>query len=243
MKRVAWCMFALLLVGGSFGDVVKISKDAYVRGGINADTNYGAVDQLWVRDSASADNRLKTYLEMDVGSVLGVGEQFSGVTVGLKSVLSQTSGTTFSLYGIVDNSDAWTETTVTWNNAPRNNTTSGSAMLAGASLLATLNVSAGAFISGVVYTFADDRITEYLNWTAGVVADPYGNGVSADTKATFVIVSSAAEQVFRFASAENISYGAPEPIVEYTAVIPEPATLGLVGLATAALFCTRRLAM
>lgn len=229
----------MLAGGGALADVITISTDAHVRGGLNADNNYGTSDQLWVRDSSNESDRLKAYLEADAGSILGAGKSFSEVSLGLKSALNQASSTTFSLYGIVNNSDSWTETGVDWNNAPQNDTTSGTAMLAGASLLATLDISAGAFTQGSVYIFADNRITEYLNWTVGAIVDPYGNGASADTKATFVIVSDASGQIFRFASAENTSFSSPGPTIEYE-VVPEPATLGLFGVASLAVLLIRR---
>jgi hypothetical protein len=241
MKRiVALVMFTQLLTGIACAGVITITTDAHVRGGINANSNYGTNEFLWVRDTAGANDQLKIYMEVDAGSILVGGEKFSGVSVNLKSALTDTPATTLSLYGIVNNGDSWTETGVTWNNAPQNNTASGTALLGGAQLLATLDIPASTFIAGNIYSFSDTRIAEYLNWTTGVIADPYGNGASADTKATFVVVSSAAGVLKRFSSSESTQFGSPAPYIEYSTVVPEPATVSLFVISAFTLLVMRK---
>lgn len=110
MRKISIIFAVALLSGGvSFADVITISTDAHVRSGSNGDINYGAGTRLWARESANANDRLKIYVEVEVDSIMGAGELFSEATLNLKASSTQASATTFSLYGIVNNSDSWTE--------------------------------------------------------------------------------------------------------------------------------------
>jgi hypothetical protein len=243
MKTVRNIMIGLILaVGMSHADVIRsgeitVEDDAHVRGGTNAETNYGTHNQLWVRNTTGANDQLKIYLEANAGGILASGEIFSNAALTLKSALDESGSSTVSLYGIVDNGDAWTESGITWNNAPKNDTASGDGVLSGTVLLATLDMNNS--VVGTDYTFADARISEYLNWTAGAISDPYGNGASGDQLATFILVSSTQGVLYRFTSSENTLYGNPNPSVSYD-VIPEPATLGMLMISSAGILAFRR---
>jgi hypothetical protein len=132
------------------------------------------------------------------------------------------------IYGIVDNSDVWEEGAVTWANAPKNDTGSNFAPLdAGVRtvLLGTVIVKPGQFNAGSVWTFSGAELDRYLNWTAGNIADPYGNGASTDKKATFIIGAVQTGPNFDFYSSENREGNGPVLSYEVESV---PIILGMV---------------
>jgi len=244
MKRVKNMIIGLALVSGmAHADLIRsgkitITEDAYIRGGTNSVNNYGTADALWVRNSTSANDQLKIYLKTNVEGLLSGSEAFSNATLTLRAQLTQTASSTLSLYGIVNNEDAWTESGITWGNAPQNDAASGNGVLSGAVKLATLELPTG-ITGGANYTFADEKISEYLNWTAGASSGSYGHGASEDKLATFIIVSSTTPVLYRFTSSEATGVTDPEPFVSYD-VIPEPATAGLLLISSAVIFFARR---
>jgi len=226
---------------------VITSADARIDGG-SPTSNFGSSsgpDELFVRDGGgNANNHEKSYLQFDVGGVLAAGESFDNASFVLSTRPNQSVSSldiTITIWGIVDNNDSWTETGITWNNAPANDTTSGSDVLDNASFdtveLATLTANLQPDTS---YSFTDARLTEYLNWTAGAIADPYGNGASSDTVATIIVTSTGGNQALgRFWAREDT--GVSQPRLDL-AVIPEPATAGLAlgGIALLGLLVLRR---
>jgi len=56
------------------------SEDAYVRGGVNASTNYGTDDQLSLKNSGGEDYDRKLYLKFDLTSL---SEPFQSATIQL----------------------------------------------------------------------------------------------------------------------------------------------------------------
>lgn len=94
--------------------------DAYVRGGVNADTNYGSGTALEVKRGSMADNYRKVYMKYDLSSA------------GLSSVASAKvilyCDSLDAAYAITayESSDSWTEEGITWNTAPALGTSIGS---------------------------------------------------------------------------------------------------------------------
>ena len=90
------------------------SEDAYVRGGVNASTNYGTDDQLSLKNSGGEDYDRKLYLKFDLTSL---SEPFQSATIQLtpKSSGPDFEGSTAEL-GITNNS--WSEGSINWSNAP-----------------------------------------------------------------------------------------------------------------------------
>jgi hypothetical protein len=193
-------------------DALGITNDAYVRGGQYGDNNNGLSSVVRVRNSNSSDARYKSYLEADLGSALNPGEVFTNaairVTAGNTALTN--APVTLNIYGIRDNNDTWAESTVTWNNAPKNTTNGNGVISGGTVLLGTVIVGNNAFISNSVWTFSGSAMDQYLNWTAGAIADPYGNGTSADKVATFILVSSTLGPCFDFYSSEDAAGAGPE---------------------------------
>lgn len=89
------------------------AADAYIRNGSYASTNYGNDTALAVKGSSSSGYTRKSYLKFSLGSV-------SSVTSAKLRIYGRntdnTSNIAIWLYG-ADN-DNWTESGITWNNAP-----------------------------------------------------------------------------------------------------------------------------
>lgn len=197
-----------------------IVSDTFIRGAEHASENYGTNAAMSVRNNISALGfARKIYIKVDVKSLLGPGEVFADAALNLV-FHSGTSGVddTFQIYGITDNADTWDEGTITWNEAPKNDTTSGDGVLSGATLLATVSSENTAAKS--VLSFSSDKLTGYLNWTAGKAASEHGSGEAADTFATFIIVSSSTSAMHSFASKDGKDF-AGHPYLSYT-ITPQP---------------------
>lgn len=100
------------------------TADAYVRAGRYADTNYGSVNGLIVKkvsnDSNSIYNRA-AYLKFDLSSVT-VAPSSATLTLTVNSISNPaTSSETVQFYSVADTT--WTESGITWNNAPGLNRT------------------------------------------------------------------------------------------------------------------------
>lgn len=193
-------------------EVIQIEKDAYVRGGQYGGSNNGLSSALRVRNSTSSDARYKSWLEAGLGSALNDGEVFTNavLTFTARNTALTNAPVTLNIYGITDNNDSWEESMVTWTNAPKNTTNGNEVVSGGTVLLGTVIVGNNAFISNSVWTFSGSAMDQYLNWTAGAIADPYGNGSSADKAATFILVSSTTGPCFDFYSSEDAAGAGPE---------------------------------
>ena len=87
--------------------------DAFVRNGSYADVNYGKDPTLIVKSTSSSSLSRLTYLKFSLSSVSTVG------SAKLRIYGNNTENTTSintAAYGV--NTDSWTETGITWNNAP-----------------------------------------------------------------------------------------------------------------------------
>jgi len=168
--------------------------------------------QLIVRASNSPRTEsAKIYIEADLRDETSPDRPLTGgklVLTGVTGTTSQqshwTQPMTLSLYGIVDNDDEWLESTITWNNAPKNDPLSGHEIEPdGTVLLAEIE------LAGILHRqpieFASEELTKYLNWKAGVLPDAYGTGPANHPAATFIIVASDNSPVARFYSRQSVS--------------------------------------
>ncbi len=95
----------------SFAQVYYPSDDAYVRGGASADVNFGNEAVLVVKKGSVSDFYRKTFLKFDLAG--------SGIT-GLQSAklrLYAVSGDVIDVT-VYETDDNWTESDITWSNAP-----------------------------------------------------------------------------------------------------------------------------
>jgi len=93
---------------------IAASADAYVRGGSNANNNYGNQNQLISQLGSTAGNTFETYVMFDVGQHCTV----SSVKLRLFGRLSNNNplNVPVSAYSVANTT--WTETGITWNNKP-----------------------------------------------------------------------------------------------------------------------------
>lgn len=97
--------------GGS--TTLGTTADASVRGGINANTNYGSASTMTVRTSSSANNTRWTYVKFDTSSVSGA---ITNARIRLYGSNSSSGSIGMTAYAVSNTS--WGESTITWNNRP-----------------------------------------------------------------------------------------------------------------------------
>ena len=201
-------------------------------------------NQLEVAARGTVYNR-KTYLGFDLTSLpeLEGGERFDGSSLnltlkGTPLIGSAPSSSTYTLslelYAIVDGSGAFSASGITWNNAPKNNTssnggfiTSGVVSLGIANI--TINNAAGTTLQNATVTWSGTAIDNLLNWSAGSLGDFYGTGKSNANQITLMIGSNGTESYVGLnfyslaAAGGNDSY---KPALNYH-VVPEPGSVVL----------------
>ena len=89
--------------------------DAYVRGGQYANTNYGGASELIVKFSADAVYLREAYVLLDISTV----QPGQAVRLRFFGKLSDTRAPSVSTTIVPLSTDGWTETSLTWNNRPR----------------------------------------------------------------------------------------------------------------------------
>ncbi|RAV00199.1 DNRLRE domain-containing protein [Paenibacillus sp. YN15] len=94
------------------------TDDAYVRDGTYASQNYGADPLLEVKSDA-VDYKRKSYLKFDFGAFGGSGASSAKLWLYVTNAGSSTSRTV-KLYATAD--ESWSETALTWSNAPAGST-------------------------------------------------------------------------------------------------------------------------
>ncbi len=98
-----------ILTPSTGGTIVPIA-DAYVRGGTNADTNYGTL-ALAVKNTAGDSFKRRSFLKFDLSSVSGTATEAT-----LELAVGTANPCTIEIFEV--DSDSWTETGITWNNQP-----------------------------------------------------------------------------------------------------------------------------
>ncbi len=148
---------------------------------------------------------------------------------------SWTPSNSFPLLAMHNNTENWSEDTVTWNTAPTYDTTPVETLdhfdVSGPKFTLPDMVSAGGWL------FFDENPSAVLvqNWANGIVSN---YGVSIMATGTYTSTS----RYFDLFSSRhpNVIYSmTPYLYVDYT-IIPEPATLGLFGIIGTWLFVSRR---
>ncbi|MDQ6422668.1 DNRLRE domain-containing protein [Paenibacillus sp. LHD-117] len=104
---------------------IPAEADSYVRDGGYAASNYGTAASMTVKSDASGYAR-KAYVKVDFGGFAGTTAESAKLRLYVSSVNAATTRTV-SLYGTTD--ENWTETGITWNNAPAGTTFIGSAAI------------------------------------------------------------------------------------------------------------------
>ena len=98
--------------------ILAPAADAYVRGGVFADDNYGSDVVLWVKNDPSASVDRQAYLRFDL----------TGITAPIQSAIltltpvyegTDTASLALGVSLLPDASDDWGQSTLTWNNRPQ----------------------------------------------------------------------------------------------------------------------------
>ncbi len=103
------------LLIASEGTSINPTDDTYIRGGANADRNYGTGEDLQIKQAGGAGFTRKSFLRFDLSEVQG-----DFTTAQLRVKVSRNdggNGPNNILVAFVED-DAWDEETLTWNTAP-----------------------------------------------------------------------------------------------------------------------------
>lgn len=236
---------------GGFQTDVHITPDAdsYVQLG-NATTNFGSSTEVVVKNTGAGSTTRKGYVRFDVSNVhnlvtdaalqLQVKLNDLGTPAGIQPQLMH-----FNVWGLNDENagEDWIESgagSITWNNAPANDTADNDIDLAQASFLGTFEVPAiDAAANTVIVKFSDlDSATQHalIDFINDEIADA---GANRDGLVTFILtrVENAGDLNSIFHSSESTTGQAPTLILSF---VPEPTTALLMGVASLTLLRRRR---
>ncbi len=208
----------------SHASTLSVLQAAFVKDGVNANTNFGSGSTLEVAARGISYNR-KAYLQVDLSGLATSQTWFSASSLTLTTYSSPLIGpaagdVTFNVYGIVDEDAVWDESTITWNNAPNNDTDSPAGVnpdgtvLLGSFTMDTSSIGANQQVS------ISGEFDHYLNWATGKLGNYYGTGqtAAAGNIVTFIITSTGGtnDPGVRFYSDDS---GSP-PFLSYTVGTP-----------------------
>jgi hypothetical protein len=181
---------------------LEASADAFVRAGSDATTNFattnfGTAPTLVVKNSTTAATQRKSYIRFDL-----TGQDIHATpNASLQFAVSSAwvDATPWQVYGLknADAGESWGESTITWNNAPANTTSSGDGLVSSrVTLLGTLAVT-GAQPLGQVLELRSTALNAFL------LAD-------TNNQVTFIVTrASTAAGNSIVASREDTTFAAP----------------------------------
>lgn len=235
-------LIGILVTTGVQAEIVEIDTgfgngaDAYIsnRTG-DRGTNWGSSDSLLLRNDGNNSGgwHRHSYLRFDLG---GVGATVTNVAFDVALTYNTLINNEASIaniwdieiYGLLDGAsgNTWSETGITWNNAPGNNTGS-NGFTSDFQLLGTMSIQGVPVGSRISYS--SSTLVDFLNAdTDGLVTLGLRRVNPVRTATSFIL-----------ASKENTSYGAPS-LSLYTDAIPEPSTIAFVGIFGGGLWFVRR---
>ncbi|MHC4507624.1 MAG: CBM96 family carbohydrate-binding protein [Planctomycetota bacterium] len=202
----------------SSAQAVEPTDDAYVRGPGNDNTNYGSSGSVTLKNSGGSSYDRKGYIRFEVAGA--VSDASIELTVSTNNnggggTIPQTF--TIEVYGLAEHLDhTWTETDITWSNAPGNDTSS-SDFTADATLLGTFVVEP--IPVGNVVSFSDPALVDFIN-------------SDTDNEITILLrrtAGTSSSHNVAFASKEHTSYSPPtlHTRVATQAFGPSPADEGV----------------
>ena len=185
----------------------------------SATSNFGTATTLDVKYQSANTNDRKSYIRFSLSSVTQTIDAAS-VTFTLPS---GTGGArTYTLYGLKDNAtgNSWSETGITWNNAPANDTADGGTFTSDALLLSTVAFGAGGVTT---VTFTDVAIKNFLN-------------ADTDDLVTFMLYRTNSNTTVDSFNSREAASGGPLLALE----VPEPAALSFAGVGAVGLLARRK---
>ncbi len=231
-------ILAVLLASGCglWATDLVVSQDSYIEGLTGSlDSNFGGSGTLYAGQSSTVSpdqGGRKSYLLFDASALPEITE-ISSFTVRRNG---GTINRTIQLYAILgDNVDTWTETGITWNNAPGNNVTQGLrdfGAYPGESLIYIGNINTGAD-SEAIYTvpFSGLSGADYQN-----ILDALNTGDRKLTLGLKYNSSQASSIAFR---SKEYGDGSSAAFLSVT-LIPEPSGAALLLGGLAGLVALRR---
>jgi len=207
-------------VSTTFSNTVVVSQDSTIKPDPDANTNFGSDEKLSVNDGG-----------MNMAYI-----QFVSPAYEVTDILSMTAYSDIittkprgsSVYLITSSTEVvWNQNTITWNNAPANNTASKYPDSGQAVVIGSFAAPAASTKQTVDFTFNDAAAKALLIDT-----------MNAFDSVTLVLVRPS-DQSAAYSSLENVSTVGSHPI--QMDVIPEPATFGMMGLASVVIIGLRRL--
>jgi hypothetical protein len=223
MKKYSMVMLMALMASVVYGSLITATEDATIKNGASASSNFGNDATVWGYNQSGII--YKSYIKFSTASL--------GSVTNINSIQAywydQTYDRGASVYLVTNTAYMnWSESTITWNNAPGNVTNTQYLVADAGILLGSFDVPAPV-ASGTVS----------LNWATGVVG---GKSVLMDVMnnndyVTLVLVRPTDRWV-SFASTEAVD--ASHPIRMDIDTIPEPATVSMLGLAMLVIGMIRR---
>ena len=211
-RGTMWVAAALVVAigtGAAWAAEIKTLSavaDTYVQKQ-SPDDNFGTSGATRVRGSSY--DPMKTYIRFDMSSVSDP-TQITAATFSVSSYLGGNwNAWTFNVYGL-NNGDAgenWGETAITWNDAPANDSSS-AGFASNATLLGTFTGTGNSYVN-----FSSAGLVNFLK-------------ADTDGKVTLMISTTNTTGTIQSINARNQS---SPPKLEVT-VVPEPATVCLLGL-------------
>jgi hypothetical protein len=232
MRRVWWSTLAIVGVFAAFSPQAEAASSGpffsindnfvYSNGPTTVQGNGGTANFLLAKNGVGGNHR-KSYLQFDLsalplgGPVVTTGATLTLNFINTSSVVAETlpPPTTvfnFTVYALADGNDGWSQNTITWNNAPQNNTGTGNTLGGGATAVGSFSVTGTG--AGAHTVDLAPGLTNFLN----------GGGLGVDGLLSLVVVrdtpgGAALNYVHGFSSKEattgtpvlNISVNAPEP--------------------------------
>lgn len=197
---------------------VNPTADTYINSS-SPNTNYGSDPSLVTNEANGNSSKRYVYIQFDLSSLDLAHNTLSSIELDLVHDGNNHNLST-AVYGLLDADDTWSESTLTWNNDPnRSGNVLNLASAYGGTTLATFTATAAAG-TDVAFNVSSGPVLDYIN-------------ADADKIVTFVIVSQYTGSYpygMSWDSADSAS--PPELKLTLTAVsIPEPASLGVMGLA------------
>jgi hypothetical protein len=231
MKRIVKTTLAVaaitaaLVAAGQAAIIVSVTDDAPIQSN-SADTNYGSNINIYsYYRNVTGQPYYKTWMKLDASSLDTLTS--GGTTLNL-TASNATAGYTIDFYLLsgVDSS-SWNEGTITWNNAPGNNS-GGAGFTTGASATYLASFTSFTFTAGTTYSLsitgaAETALLGALNTgsrTATIAFQRTGSG----------------SLVNNFHSTESVT----ESFRPTLTAIPEPSQFALLGLGMVAIAFSRR---
>lgn len=217
---------AMLATGLVQADIANVVTQARIAGGTAVDYNTGGSGHIDIKEGGGQYTRYAV-LKVDL-SAIGAGQTVTSANLDMLIKNSSAGGGNFQLFGVVDSAaNGWDwNTDMTWNEAAAQGMWTATEDLATQGLLDAKLVDLGstAFAGG---------------------GSPYSYDVAASGAALVGLMNADTDGMLTlFAAVDaNETVGVRDPLTETTityTVIPEPATLGLVGMAALGLFGFRR---